>query len=157
MISFLRKLLGGSGQTSAPAGAGSSGQESGPSVRPDEKIEDLYEEFCRTFNFRPGANFMDYLKAEGHTDLIQWFHWSTPEPEPKGIIRLVVATTRAGQNIWDKKGMTFYHEGNWDQGGGPSDRSIEALTLLAKILGKRIQVGFREKPDGPIKVLTFEP
>jgi hypothetical protein len=156
MIGFLRKLFGGSGQASAPTGDPSP-RQSGQSVGPDEKIEDLYEEFCRTFCFRPGVNFMDYLKAEGHTDLIQWFHWTTPEPEPKGIIRLVVATTRLGQNIWDKKGLVLFHEGNWDRGGGPSDYSKQALSVLAKILGKRIRIGYTEKQNGPILQITFEP
>src|SRR5947209_809489 len=155
MISFLRKLLGGSGQTSASAGAGSSGQQSGHSVAPDEKIEDLYEEFSRTFCFRPGMNFMDYLKAEGHTDLIQWFHWSTQEPEPKAIIRLVVATTRLGQNIWDKQGFSLYHDGSWDRGGGPSDYTKNALSVLAKVLGKPITVYYTEKQDGPILLIKF--
>jgi hypothetical protein len=157
MLSFLRKLLGGAGQSSPPAGASPGGQQSGHGVSPDERIEDLYEEFCKTFCFRPGVNFMDYLKAEGHTDLIQWFHWTTPEPEPKGIIRLVVATTRLGHNIWDKKGLMIYHEGNWDRGGGPTDDSKQALSVLAKILGKRITVGYRDKPDGPILAIKFEP
>jgi hypothetical protein len=115
-----------------------------------EKIEDLYEEFCRTFCFRPGVNFMDYLKAEGHTDLIKWFHWTTPEPEPKAIIRLMVATTRAGQHVWDKKGLSLFHDGSWDRGGGPSDYTKDALSVLAKVLVKPIKVGYQEKQYGPI-------
>jgi hypothetical protein len=157
MISFLRKLFGRSGQTSTPTNTGSSGQQSAQSVGPDEKIEDLYDEFCRTFCFRPGVNFMDYLKAEGHTDLIQWFHWTTPEPEPKAIIRLVVATTRLGQNIWDKKGFSLYHDGSWDRGGGPSDYTKDALSVLAKVLGKPITVGYTVIQDGPIMLIKFEP
>jgi hypothetical protein len=127
-------------------------------VERGETLEDLYKEFCATVCFRPGVNLMDYLKENGHTDLMDWFHWDTIEPEPKSLIRLFVATTRTGQNLWEKKGLTFVRDGGWDINKGcPSDATEAALAKLAKILEKPIKLGFKMKPDAEWRVLEFNP
>ncbi len=158
MIGLLRKLFGKSPATenrSGPAPSAGAAKD----VRPDEPLEDVYKEFCATVCFRPNTNLMEYLKANGHTDLIKWFHWDTTEPEPKALIRLFVSTTRRGDRIWEKKGgLMLYHDGGWDiTGGGPSQYTQDALSVLAKILEKPIKVGYTEKPGGPIMVMVFEP
>jgi hypothetical protein len=157
MIGLLRKLFGrsrGTDTRSDPALSAKAAKD----VRPDEPLEDVYKEFCATVCFRPNTNLMEYLKANGHTDLINWFHWDTTEPEPKALIRLFVSTTRRGDALWEKKGLTLYHDGGWDiTGGGPSQYTQDALSVLAKILQKSIKVGYTEKPDGPIIMMVFEP
>jgi hypothetical protein len=141
------------GQPAAKAG----NQKARTEVGPDESIEDLYNEFCETFCFRPGENLMEYLRANGHTDLVQWFNWDTTEPEPKGLIRLFVGSTRGGHRIWEKQGISVYHDGGWDlTGGGPSEVTKRALAEFAKVIEKPITVFYREKPDGPVMQMVFQ-
>jgi len=150
MAGFLRKLFskGHSSETGTSAATG---------VRSDERMEDLYEEFCRTFCHRPGVNFMDHLNEEGVTRLIDWLHWDTSDPVPKSFIRLAVDATRGGHKIWEKKGLSMYYEGGWDQGGRPGQESRDALSVLAQVLGKPIKLYYREKPDSSDMVMEFEP
>src|SRR5262249_30054197 len=151
MIGFLRKWFGKSPQ------AGSGPASAAEGVRPDESLDDLYAEFCRTFCIRPGVNLMDYLRAEGVTRLIDWLRPSTPCALPKGFIRLGVDATRKGYKVWEQPGINMLYEGNWDQGGLPPRESRDALSVLAQVLGKPIKLYYREKPDGPNMVMEFEP
>jgi hypothetical protein len=100
---------------------------------------------------------MDFLRAEGVTRLADWLHWSTPEAEPKAIIRLVLELMRRGQNFWDQPGISLYVDGRWSAGGGPSKESQDALSVLAQVLEKPIKVYFRKKPAEPILVMEFHP
>jgi hypothetical protein len=126
-------------------------------VREDERIEDLYDEFCRTFCIRPGVKLMAHLEAEGVTRLIEWLHPRTPCAVPKSVIRLGVDGTRKGYNVWDQRGISMCYEGNWEQGGLPGPESLDALSVLAQVIGKPIKLYFQETQDGPYKVMEFEP
>jgi hypothetical protein len=127
-------------------------------VRPDESLDDLYAEFCRTFCHRPGVNFMDFLKAEGVTRMIDWLRPDSPCALPKGFIRLAVDATRKGYKVWEvREPIYMNYEGNWDQGGLPGRESLDALSVLAQILGKPIKLYYREKPDGELMVMDFQP
>ena len=158
MLDGVRKLLGGKrrddvgGTSDAAPGEGRTDPESG------ERLEDLYEEFCATFCFRPDTNLMQYLRDNDHTDLIEWLRWDTNEPEPKALIRLFVASTRQGHKAWEKGGLTFVREGGWDStGGAPSRATQNALAKLAKIMGLKLNLGYKEKPDGIWMSMTFDP
>jgi hypothetical protein len=145
---IFRRWLGGSAR-------GAGGQVG---VRPDESLDDLYAEFCRTFCHRPGVNFMDFLRAEGVTRMIAWLRPDSPCALPKGIIRLFVDATRKGYKVWEEPGpISMNYEGNWDQGGLPGQESLDAVSVLAQILGKPIKLYYREKPDGPLMVMEFQP
>lgn len=149
----MRRLLSGSRRSDAKAPAPARADDA-----PGESLEDLYKEFCATFCFKPGTNLMQYLKDNGYTDLIKWLHWDTNEPEPKGLIRLFVSSTREGYRSWEQSGITLVHDGGWDiTGGGPSQSTQKALSELAKILEKKILVGYKEKPGGTWMKMDFEP
>jgi hypothetical protein len=145
---FFRNWLGTAPQAGPPAAG----------VRPEESIDDLYAEFCRTFCHRPGVNFMDFLKAEGITRMIDWLRPTTPCAVPKGFIRLAVDSTRKGSNVWGTSDpIVMNYEGNWDHGGLPGRESLDALSVLAQILGKPIKLYYREKQNGGGMVAEFHP
>lgn len=96
-----------------------------------EEAQADYEAFCADFCLRPGTRFMDFLEAQGVTRLKRWLHWTTPEPEPKAFIRLMLELTRHGRQLGDQPGISMLLEGRWSQGGGPSSASREALSVLA--------------------------
>jgi hypothetical protein len=148
MIGFIRKLFGGS---TPPSHAVVDG------TRQAESIDALYEEFCRTFCHKPGVNFMDFLKTEGITRMIDWLRPVTPCALPKGFIRLAINATRKGENIWEKPGISMLYEGNWDHGGVPGRESSDAVSVLAQILGIPIKLFYRTTPDGELMVMKFEP
>jgi hypothetical protein len=52
-----------------------------------------------------------------------------------------------GHNIWEKHGRSLSYEGNWDQGGLPGRESMDALSVLAQVIGKPIKLYYREKPE----------
>jgi hypothetical protein len=145
---FFRRWFG----TSPPVRGGTAG------VRADESLDDLYEEFCRTFCHRPGVNFMDFLRAEGVTRMIDWLRPDSLCALPRGIIRLFVDATRKGTRVWEVPGpITMNYEGNWDRGGLPEQESLDAVSVLAQILGKPIKLYYTEKPGGPQMVMEFQP
>jgi len=49
------------------------------------------------------------------------------------------------------------YEGNWDRGGLPGRDSLDAVSVLAQILAKPIKIFYREKADGELMVMKFEP
>jgi hypothetical protein len=120
-----------------------------------EQAKADYEEFCATFCHRPGTNFIDFLKAERVTQMLDWLQWSTPEAEPKAFIRLMLEMQKQGKNIWDQPGISMLHEGRWSKGGGPSRLSRDALSVLAQILKKPIKVYYHIKPNDPLMVMEF--
>jgi hypothetical protein len=126
-------------------------------VRPDESLDDLYAEFCRSFCHRPGVNFMDSLKADGVTRMIDWLRPDSPCAIPKAFIRLAVDATRKGNKVWEQPGLSMLYEGNWSQGGLPGQESRDAVSVLAQILGKTIKLYYRESQDGPLVVMEFQP
>jgi len=126
-------------------------------VRPDETLEALHAEFCRTFCHRPHVNFMDLLRRQGVSRLIDWLQWQTADPLAQSFIRLAVDGTRRGHKIWEKQGLSMLFEGNWDRGGLPGQESREALAVLAQVLGKPLKLYYRERSDGPDLVLEFQP
>ncbi|MCA1596026.1 MAG: hypothetical protein LC772_06340, partial [Chloroflexi bacterium] len=127
-------------------------------VREDESLEDLYQEFCRTFCHRPGVNFMEFLRAEGVTRMVDWLRPDSPCAIPKGLIRLLVDSTRKGSHLWDNADpIRMRYEGNWDSGGVPPHDSLDALSVLAQIFKKPIKLFYTEKPDGSLMVMEFHP
>jgi hypothetical protein len=145
VTSFIRKLFG----TPPP-------NETAGGGRPDESLEALHAEFCRTFCHRPNVNFMDFLRREGVARLIDWLHWETADPLSRSFIRLAVDGTRKGHRIWEKQGLSLLFEGNWDRGGLPGQESQDAIAVLAQVIGKPIKLYYQEKPDGPDRVLEFQ-
>jgi hypothetical protein len=132
-------------------------EESAEGVRPDESLEALQAEFCRSFCHQPGVNFMDFLRTEGVTQLSDWLRGDTTDPLAQAFIRLAVDASRKGHKVWEKQGLSLSYEGNWDQGGLPGQESMEALSVLAQVIGKPIKLYYREKPDGPDRVREFPP
>jgi hypothetical protein len=145
-MGFLRKLFGGGAR---PADAG---------VRDDERLEDLYEEFCRTFQHRPGENFMECLRATDTAKMIEWLRPETPCAIPKGFIRLAVDATRKGYRLWEQPGLSMYYEGNWTAGGGlPPQESQEGLSVLARLLKLPIKLYYTETQGGDTMVTEYTP
>ena len=144
---FIRRLFG-----KTPPG-----EATAEPLRPDESLEALHAEFCRNFCHRPGVNFIDFLRRQGVTRLIDWLQWQTADPIAQSFIRLAVDWTRKSQNIWEKQGLSMLFEGNWDRGGLPAQESHDALSVLAHVLGKPLKLYYRERPDGPYMVLEFQP
>ena len=144
MIGFLRKKLG---RDSAPEG-----------VRDDESIEALYEEFCRTFCHRPGVNFIQYLRDQGVTRMIEWLRPETPCALPRDFIRLAVDATRKGDKTWEQPGVNMMYLDNWSDGGGlPTQESRDALSALAQILEKPIKLYYTQTEGGELMLMEFEP
>lgn len=54
-------------------------------------------------------------------------------------------------------GLSLLYEGDWDHGGLPCQESLDAVSVLAQILGKPIKIFYRTKPDAEVMVLVFEP
>jgi hypothetical protein len=136
MIDFLRKLF----RSSMP-----------PSPDATDDSDALYEEFCRTFCHQPGVNFIEFLKAEDVTRMIAWLRPATRCAIPKGFIRLAVSATRKGENVWDMPGIRLLSD------GVPGQESMDAVSVLAQILGKTITVFYREEPSGQGMVMKFGP
>jgi hypothetical protein len=174
MFGTLRKLLGATTSTepaSSPygdrdsnpvaavsiTGAANEGPKGVASAWEGEQAKPDYEVFCASFCFRPETRLMDFLEAEGVTRLKSWFHWSTPEAEPKALIRLMLELMRQGVKIWEQPGLSLFLDGRWSQGGGPSSESQAALSVLTQILVKPIKVYYRQKPAEPIMVMEFRP
>ncbi|MGD8237514.1 MAG: hypothetical protein PVH68_03090 [Armatimonadota bacterium] len=124
-----------------------------------EESKPEYEEFCAGFCFKPGTKLMEYLESEGPPELRSWLHWETREAEPKAFIRLMLQLMREGQNIWDQLGITFFLDGRWSEGGGPSMESSEAMAMLADVLGKQIKYIYQETPAGDAEymMLVYDP
>jgi hypothetical protein len=122
-----------------------------------ERLEDLFEEFCRTFQHKPGENFVDHLRSTGADRMIAWLHPSTECALPKGFVRLAVDSTRKGYKVWELPGISMAYEGRWDHGGLPPEESLEALSVLAQIIEKPIKLYYTEKQGGDPMVLRFEP
>jgi hypothetical protein len=138
-------------------GAANEGPKGVASAHEGEQAKSDFDRFYASFYFRSETKLMDFLEAEGVTRLKSWFHWSTPDAEPKAIMRLMLELTRQGMNIWDQPGISLYLDGRWSQGGGPSSESQAALSVLAQILEKPIKVYYRQKPSEPIMVAEFRP
>ncbi len=127
-------------------------------VGADESLDDLYEEFCRTFYARPGVLLMDLLRQEGVTRMIEWLRPDSDCAIPKGLIRLGVDSARKGYKVWEQPGISMAYEGNWDQGGGlPPQESRDALSVLAQILRVPIKLYYHEREGGPLMVMEFSP
>jgi hypothetical protein len=124
----------------------------------EESLDSLYAEFCRTFCHRPGVNFMDFLRAEGVTRMIDWLRPDSPCALPKGVIRLFVDATRKGVKVWEVPGPIYMnYEGNWEHGGLPDRESLDAVSVLAQILGKPITLYYTERPGGEQMTMEFQP
>jgi hypothetical protein len=143
--------------TASIMGAAETGPWGKASALEGEQAKPDYETFCATFCFRPGKNFIDFLKTEGVTRMLEWLQWTTPEAEPKAFIRLMLELQKQGKNIWDQPGISMFVDGRWSQGGGPSRFSQDALSVLAQILERPIKVYFNKTPNDPLKVLEFQP
>jgi hypothetical protein len=139
----------GTADKGGPVMSASAGE--GEEAKPD------YQAFADTFHVWPGVKMMDFLDAEKVTRLKAWLHWSTPEAEPKAFIRLMLELMRRGVDLRDQPGLSLYVDGRWSQGGGPSQESQDALSVLAQVLQKPIKVFFRKKPSEPILVMEFNP
>jgi hypothetical protein len=147
MFGLLRKLFGNSPPApAAPAAA-----------PPLEDIGAVHAEFCRTFCHRPGVNFMDFLQAEGVTRMIDWLRPETPCAVPRGFVRWAVNITRQGEHVWDKSGVSLLYEGNAEQGGLPPQESLDALSVLAQILGKPVKLFHRPRPAADLMVMEYAP
>ena len=123
----------------------------------DEAARREYDAFCAQFCFQPGRNFREFLEAEKVTRLIAWLEPQSGEPEPRAFIRLILDMIGRGQNVWDQPGISMLVEGRWSQGGGSSQESRDAISVLSQILGMPIKVYFRETPDGPLLVRCLTP
>jgi hypothetical protein len=127
-----------------------------------EEVRREYEEFAANFHHRPGVRLMEYIQENQDERLLSWLDWRCPEPEPKAFIRLMLAMMRAGSDIWDQPGISFFFQGRWSRGGEPSQRSQDRLSVISQIIGKPISVIYEIKPQPPVpqastRVLRFEP
>src|SRR5262245_16391641 len=111
---------GNPGVAASIIGAAEDGPKGTAPAREGEHARPDYETFCAQFCFRPDTKLVDFLEAQGVTRLLAWLHWSTPEAEPKALIRLMLELMRRGQQIWDQPGISLFIDGRWSQGGGPS-------------------------------------
>jgi hypothetical protein len=138
-------------------GAADDGPKGVASAREGDHAKPDYEMFCAQFCFRPDIKLVAFLEAQGLAPLLNWLHWSTPEAEPKALIRLMLELLRRGHQIWNQPGISLFVDGRWSQGGGPSSDSQAALSVLAKVLEKPIKVYYRPKPRDPILFIEFRP
>lgn len=122
-----------------------------------EETQAEFEEFCATFCHRPGTNLMEFLAAEGITGLQAWLDWRNPNPLPKAFVRLALATMRRGENVWDQEGVSMFWGRREGWPGEPPSETLEALSVLAQVLGKPLKIYFRQPPDGQMMVKRFEP
>ena len=125
----------------------------------DERTQAEYDTFCASFCHKPGVRFTEFLKQERVDKLLEWLDPQNDEPEPKAFVRLAVATMERGENFWDLPGLSMLLEGRWSAGGGPSEFSDHALSVLAQIVEKPIKVYYREQPgeQSPLLVKQYEP
>ncbi|MDR3634101.1 MAG: hypothetical protein P4L84_09865 [Isosphaeraceae bacterium] len=120
-------------------------------------------EFFTTFHHRPGIRLIDYIDENNDERLRSWFDWRCPEAEPKAFVRLMLAMMRAGREVWDQPDIRLFLRGRWSQGPGPSKQSIEAISVVAQLIGKTITELYSETKkandgtDPPLKTLIFEP
>ena len=143
MLGFLKKRLY---REDSPAGA-----------QDDERLDALYEEFCRTFQHKPGVNFMNFLRQEDVTALIDWLRPNGACALPAGFIRLAVDSTRKGYRVWEQPGINMMYEGRWDHGGLPLRESLDALSVLAQVLEKPIKLTYTQTEGGDVLQIEFEP
>ena len=125
----------------------------------EENLQEEHDHFCASFQFKPGVLFLEFLRKEGVTRMIEWIDWRSPYPEPKAIIRLVLDMQQRGENFWDQSGITIFVAGSRSDGGGPSQESQDAISVFAQITGKPVKVYYRDKAggDAPLVVKEFEP
>lgn len=124
----------------------------------EENLDDLYCEFCKSFEVRPGVLLMDELRSQGRDELIEWLRPQTPCAIPKSLLRLFVPAARAGHRIWEKEGLSTNYSGNWTEGGGlPPPDSMKALGELATVLDKPVTLYFTKEEDGPFFETRFLP
>lgn len=124
-----------------------------------EAAQEEYEEFCATVQLRPGVLLMDHLAAHGPEKLRQWLHPNTPEPEPKGFIQAALGLARKGSTLADlsEDPIDLWTDG-WPQyDGGPSERTGEALKLLAGLINRTFKLYYQRKSDEQYVVLQFNP
>ena len=127
-------------------------------VRPEESRDDLYTEFRRTFRHRPGVNFVEFLNAEGITRMIDWLQPSNPCAVPHAFVQLAVDATRNGKKLWEiREPICINYEGNRNNGGPPSQDTLDALSVLAQILDKPVKLYYPEKSGGQLMVMEFQP
>jgi hypothetical protein len=147
MAGFLKRVFGG--------------KKAEADARPtceNEPLQAVFEEFCATFCHKPGQNFMADARANADEEFLRWLRWDNDEPEPKAILRLMVDLTRSGRHVWEcEKGFSLYHEGSWYRGGGPSEASCNALSVLAQVWGVPFTVYYTEFEGGPYMVKRFTP
>lgn len=143
---FKKLFLRGEPAQGPPVGVGDS-----------EDISDLHVEFCQTFCHRPGVNFIDCLKAEGVDRLVAWLNPATECSLPKGFVRLAVDGTHKGIKIWEVPGITMMYENDGANGGLPSQESLDALSVLAQVLGKPIKLFYYPVPGGDLMVKEWNP
>jgi hypothetical protein len=146
MAGFLRKLFGSASATPAFTTTANA-------VQSAEESAALYDEFCRTFCHRPGVNFMEFLKSEGVTRMIDWLNPAIVSPLPKAFVRQMVNATRKGEQVWDMAAISLLLEGE----GLPDQNSQDALSVLSQILEKPIKVFYRTTADSELMVLRFAP
>ncbi|MDQ2730407.1 MAG: hypothetical protein M3Y56_02005 [Armatimonadota bacterium] len=125
----------------------------------DPESEREYNEFCAAFCFRPGENLMDFVAVHHITLLQRWFNPNNHQPEPKAIIRLALQLMSQNWNLWDYPSIGVYVKGRWSQGGGPSQESQDAISVLSQVLDKPIKVLYPKTsdPDAMVHVLNFNP
>ena len=116
-----------------------------------------YREFCDTFYVKPRVKFIDFIRRHRVQPLDDWLRPETTEAEPKALVRMMLQLTKEGTQIWDVPGLSLYLQGRWDQGGGPSPVSRDAISQFAQVIGKPVKVFYRVTEDGPEQVLEFAP
>ena len=126
-------------------------------TRPDEPLEALYAEFCRTFCVEPGVPLMSRIQADEDHFLRDWLRWDTDRPEPKALIRLGVSAFRGGLQVWDGQPLDMYIEGEREDDGGPSEESITGLSWFCKETGSPITIYWESLADGQMKVTKITP
>jgi hypothetical protein len=133
------------------------GPKGASSALEGEAGQAAYEEFARTFCLRPGTNFVDFLDQEGVTALKMWLDPRTSSPEARAFIALVLEMQRRGENLWDPEGISIFRQGAEGHGGRPGREEEEALSVLAQVIAKPVQVYYRPTPGADFHVLKFEP
>jgi hypothetical protein len=145
---FLKRLFGKKEEPATPPRPSCEG----------EPLEAVYDEFCATFQHKPGQNFMAHARREADEEFLKWFHWDNEEPEPKALFRVLVDMTRNGNYIWDlKEGFEMYHHGDWDRGGGPSEATCKGLAILAEEWNTTFTVYYEESENGTMMYSRFSP
>lgn len=151
MLGLLRKIMPGTSPVSsaAPAKDKSKQHEGQAQLEADKKD---YEAFVATFQIRPGVTLMSFLKQNGLDHVMKWLHWMSPYPEARAFIKTELLSTRNGNPLWVQPSIGITVEGP-----GPKQESHEALEMLAKVLGKQINLRYRPAPGAPYKVMEYDP